>query len=152
MQALTFSNGKVEYKLSYPQPQVASDEVLIAVKLAGICATDLEIIKGYMGFSGVLGHEFIGTVAKGPRDLIGKRVVAEINCVCGKCDMCHSGLSNHCRRRQVLVLELINVCECVDDDVQPERTDQQNEVDGCEPPQHVLVKCRVHLGWRPRQA
>ncbi len=102
MQALVLANGKVEYTRSYPEPKPESDELLIAVELAGICATDLEIIKGYMGFSGVLGHEFVGTVVKGARDLMGKRVVAEINCVCGKCDMCHSGLSNHCRERKVI--------------------------------------------------
>ncbi|MBN1764265.1 MAG: alcohol dehydrogenase catalytic domain-containing protein [Sedimentisphaerales bacterium] len=102
MQALVFANGKLEYTLSHPQPKPADDEVLIAVELAGICTTDLEIIKGYMDFTGVPGHEFVGAVEKGPRDLTGKRVVAEINCVCGKCDMCHSGLSNHCRNRQVI--------------------------------------------------
>ena len=102
MQALTVENGKVSFKPDYPEPKLGPGDVLVAVETAAICSTDLEIINGYMGFSGVLGHEFVGTVAKGPRDLVGKRVVGEINCVCGKCDMCQSGLNNHCRERTVL--------------------------------------------------
>jgi len=102
MQALVLENGKVEFNRSYPDPKPEKNEVLIEVELAGICATDLEIVKGYSDFSGVLGHEFVGKVAKGPRDLLGQRVVGEINCVCGQCDMCLSGLSNHCRERQVV--------------------------------------------------
>jgi len=105
MQALLFADGEVRFDNSYPEPQCGPDDVLIAVELAGICATDLEILKGYMGFSGVLGHEFVGTVAKGPQSLVHRRVVAEINCVCGQCDMCQSGLSIHCRRRQVIGIE-----------------------------------------------
>ena len=101
MNALVFSD-KLSFDPRYPDPQPAEGEVLLAVRLAGICSTDLEITRGYMGFSGVLGHEFVGTVARGPRALRGKRVVAEINCVCGKCELCQRGLSNHCRKRTVL--------------------------------------------------
>jgi threonine dehydrogenase-like Zn-dependent dehydrogenase len=72
------------------------------VVLAGICATDLEITRGYSGFSGIPGHEFVGVVESGPRTWKGKRVVAEINCVCGRCDLCQHGLANHCRHRTVL--------------------------------------------------
>ena len=85
-----------------PQPTPAPGEVLIKVRLAGICSTDLEIIKGYGGFSGTLGHEFVGTAVSGSTTLANKRVVGDINCVCGKCDLCASGLSNHCRRRTVI--------------------------------------------------
>ena len=105
MDALVFTGGKVEFTSSYPQPKPDTDEVLIAVETAGVCSTDLEITKGYMGFSGVLGHEFVGTVEKGPRNLQGKRVVADINCVCGQCDMCQSGLSSHCPNRQVIGIQ-----------------------------------------------
>ena len=105
MRAVVFSEGKLEVTSSYPEPKPGPDDVLIAVETAGICATDLEIVNGYMGCSGVLGHEFVGTVAKGPRSLKGKRVVGEINCVCGRCDMCQSGLSNHCREREVIGIE-----------------------------------------------
>ncbi|MBN1435456.1 MAG: alcohol dehydrogenase catalytic domain-containing protein [Sedimentisphaerales bacterium] len=102
MRALVFENGQARYTTSHPEPAVKDNEVLIAVTCAGICSTDLEILKGYMGYSGVLGHEFVGVVVKGPRDLKDKRVVGEINCVCGKCDMCLSGLNNHCRERTTL--------------------------------------------------
>lgn len=73
------------------------------VRLAGVCATDLEILKGYMGFQGVLGHEFVGVV-EGPagHPLLGRRVVGEINCGCGACDWCASGLERHCPKRTVL--------------------------------------------------
>lgn len=102
MQALVYQQGKVQLVKNYPEPKPTTDEVLVQVELAGICGTDLEISRGYMEFEGVMGHEFVGTVIKGPRELTGRRVVAEINCVCGRCDMCHSGLANHCRDRQVI--------------------------------------------------
>lgn len=104
MRALVF-NKKLQYANRHPDPQPGAGEVLVAVKLAGICATDLEITRGYMNFSGVLGHEFVGTVVKGLRAWKNKRVVAEINCVCGKCRMCQQGLANHCRRRTVLGID-----------------------------------------------
>ena len=85
-----------------PKPVPGPGEVLVKVALAGICGTDLEILKGYGGFSGILGHEFVGVVVQGPPALLNQRVVAEINCVCGKCDLCASGLSIHCRRRSVI--------------------------------------------------
>ncbi|MHC4442282.1 MAG: MDR/zinc-dependent alcohol dehydrogenase-like family protein [Planctomycetota bacterium] len=104
MNALIFDKT-LQFSAEYPDPKPASDEVLVGVKLAGICATDLEIADGYMNFSGVPGHEFVGTVQKGPRKWRGKRVVAEINCICGRCEMCQRGLSNHCRRRTVLGID-----------------------------------------------
>ena len=75
---------------------------LIKVHLAGICSTDLQIFKGYMGFKGVPGHEFVGTVSAGPRDMIGQRVVGEINFGCGDCDACRRDLSRHCPNRTVM--------------------------------------------------
>jgi threonine dehydrogenase-like Zn-dependent dehydrogenase len=101
LKALHFSN-ELRYTLQHPEPQPAEGEVLIDVALAGICATDLEITNGYMGFQGVPGHEFVGRVVRGSRQWKDRRVVAEINCVCGRCDMCQSGLANHCRRRTVV--------------------------------------------------
>ena len=70
----------------------ANPTALVKVHLAGICSTDLQILKGYMGFTGVLGHEFVGTVSEGPRDWVGKRVVGEINFACGACDNCRRDL------------------------------------------------------------
>ena len=104
MLAMVF-DGKPLLREDFPEPKPKAGEAIVAVRLAGICRTDLEILKGYMGFRGVMGHEFVGVVVKGPRSLAGKRVVAEINCVCGRCDMCRSGLANHCRRRTVLGIE-----------------------------------------------
>lgn len=101
VKALTVHNGKAALS-EVPVPEPPDKEVLIRVKRAGICATDLEICRGYAGFNGTIGHEFVGVVEEGPADLKNQRVVGEINCVCGKCDMCTSGLANHCRRRTVL--------------------------------------------------
>ena len=67
---------------------------------AGVCETDLQLIKGYMGFRGVLGHEFVGVAESG--DFAGQRVVGEINCACWRCDTCRSGLPTHCPNRTVL--------------------------------------------------
>ena len=75
---------------------------LVKVHLAGICSTDIQIFKGYMGFSGVPGHEFVGTVSDGPETLLGKRVVGEINFGCGQCEACGRGLSRHCPNRKVM--------------------------------------------------
>src|SRR6476620_10848722 len=86
-----------------PEPKRDEGDCLIKVRQAGVCATDLEITRGYMGFKGVLGHEFVGVVEESAdRAWVGKRVVGEINVVCGRCDLCMSGLSNHCRNRSVL--------------------------------------------------
>jgi len=104
MLALVF-DGKATLRDDWPEPSPKSGEALVAVRMAGICRTDLEVLKGYMHFRGVMGHEFVGTVLDGPRRWIDKRVVAEINCVCGKCDMCSSGLANHCRSRTVLGID-----------------------------------------------
>lgn len=101
MRAITIRAGQA-HLTEEPEPTAAPGEVLIRVRLAGICATDLELIKGYAGFEGVLGHEFVGVVASKHSPLAGKRVAGEINCVCGKCDMCNRGLSPHCRRRTVV--------------------------------------------------
>jgi alcohol dehydrogenase len=92
----------IEFDPHYPPPQPAEDECLVRVRMAGVCSTDLQLARGYMNFRGVPGHEFVGTVEQGPPAWVGKRVVAEINCVCRKCDMCVSGLSNHCRKRTVI--------------------------------------------------
>ncbi|MGC9454718.1 MAG: MDR/zinc-dependent alcohol dehydrogenase-like family protein [Phycisphaerae bacterium] len=104
MLALVFDK-QVRLRTDYPEPRPSRSEALVAVRLAGVCSTDLEVTRGYMGFSGVMGHEFVGTVVAGPQKWHNQRVVAEINCVCGKCDMCKAGLSNHCRDRTVLGID-----------------------------------------------
>jgi threonine dehydrogenase-like Zn-dependent dehydrogenase len=85
-----------------PVPAVAG-EALVRVLRSGICNTDLEIINGYAGFEGTIGHEFVGVVEQsGEADLIGKRVVGEINAGCGTCELCLSGDPRHCSTRTVL--------------------------------------------------
>lgn len=101
MQAIAFDQT-VRCDANHPEPVPKDGECLVRVHMAGICATDLHIIDGYMGFAGILGHEFVGTVAAGPDEWRGKRVVSEINCVCRKCDMCLSGLATHCVNRTVI--------------------------------------------------
>ncbi len=101
MQAVTFTD-EVVFRTDYPQPRRARGEVIVRVHQAGVCSTDRQIARGYMGFRGVLGHEFVGHVVAGPVKWRDKRVVAEINCVCGRCDMCKGGLRNHCRHRTVV--------------------------------------------------
>jgi threonine dehydrogenase-like Zn-dependent dehydrogenase len=88
-----------------PLPAPGPGEVLIRVRCAGICATDLELARGYMHHAGVLGHEFVGIVERGPAALEGRRVVGEINCACHACDLCRRGLTTHCTRRTVLGIQ-----------------------------------------------
>lgn len=102
MKAMRRQGGRVFVDPDYPDPKPEKDQALVAVRLAGICATDLEIIRGYMSFEGVLGHEFVGVVVTGSRHWKNKRVVSEINCVCGSCELCQSGLANHCTKRTVM--------------------------------------------------
>ena len=99
MRALVLDDG-VCFRTSHPSPNPADGEVLVRVTRAGVCETDLQLIKGYMGFRGVLGHEFVGVAESGP--FAGRRVVGEINCSCGVCETCRGGLSTHCPDRTVL--------------------------------------------------
>lgn len=105
MQALHYdpdATPPLRYLSDAPVPQPTTGEVLIRVDLTGICATDLEITRGYMQFRGVLGHEFVGTVVAGETTLVGRRVCADINCSCGTCAWCQRGLGNHCPQRTVM--------------------------------------------------
>jgi len=88
------------------RPVPGEGEVLVRVHLAGICGTDLQVLKGYHNFQGVMGHEFVGEVA-GPADSpwLGQRVVGEINIGCGACERCRRGLARHCGQRRVLGLK-----------------------------------------------
>jgi threonine dehydrogenase-like Zn-dependent dehydrogenase len=99
MRALVLGDG-VFVRADYPEPVPRQGEALVRVLSAGICATDLELIRGYMGFRGVLGHEFVGVAESGP--MAGRRVVGEINCACWNCDTCRKGLNTHCPNRTVL--------------------------------------------------
>ncbi len=86
-----------------PKPRVPEGFALLRLLCGGICNTDLELQRGYYGFSGVPGHEFVAEVVEaGRRDLIGRRVVGEINLDCGCCEWCRRGLGRHCPKRTVL--------------------------------------------------
>ena len=86
-----------------PKPVFNGGESVVRVIQAGICNTDLEITKGYYGFKGVLGHEFVGVVESSQTSsLVGRRVVGEINVSCGNCEFCLVGLTRHCSYRSVL--------------------------------------------------
>ncbi|MBN1679916.1 MAG: alcohol dehydrogenase catalytic domain-containing protein [Anaerolineae bacterium] len=100
MRAVVFDRELQVTTVECPVP--APDEALIRLRLAGICNTDLELLAGYKGFSGILGHEFVGEVVQGPSDWVGQRVVGEINISCGTCDMCQRGMPTQCRNRRVL--------------------------------------------------
>lgn len=101
MKALRFINN--ELKLAEVDVPNVANEALVRVTKSGICNTDLEIVRGYAGFSGTIGHEFVGVVeAADDESWVGKRVVGEINAGCGVCELCRKGDSRHCPRRTVL--------------------------------------------------
>ena len=105
MKALVYDK-ELKLDKNYPNPTVKDNEVLIRTKMVGICNTDYEITLGYMGYKGVLGHEFVGVVESAgknaPKNLIGKRVVGEINCACNDCSWCGHNLGRHCPNRKTL--------------------------------------------------
>jgi threonine dehydrogenase-like Zn-dependent dehydrogenase len=103
MQAITLIDHELRFVHDYPDPSPQPGEVIVDVLQAGICETDLQLRRGYMGFSGVLGHEFVGIARGGPH--AGYRVVGEINCNCGRCESCRRGLGNHCPSRTVLGID-----------------------------------------------
>lgn len=101
MNALWLENNKID--LRDIEPARRPNEALIKIRKAGICSTDLELVKGYYPYTGVLGHEFVGeVVAAQDASWIGQRVVGEINVVCGHCEQCLNGRSTHCENRTVL--------------------------------------------------
>lgn len=104
MRALWLEDRTLRYVEDVPVPQPPPGEALVRVRVAGICNTDLEMVKGYYPFSGVPGHEFVGEVASCPDapEWKGRRVVGEINAVCGSCATCRAGRRTHCERREVL--------------------------------------------------
>jgi threonine dehydrogenase-like Zn-dependent dehydrogenase len=102
MFAVHLENHRVEVR-NVRRPQRPSGFALIRLLVAGICKTDLELQRGYYGFSGTPGHEFVGeVVAADNADLLARRVVGEINLACRKCDWCRRGLGRHCPERSVL--------------------------------------------------
>lgn len=102
MKALRFIGG--ELRLADIGRPAVDGEALVRVTMSGICNTDVEIVRGYAGFEGTIGHEFVGVVEEsaGKAELVGKRVVGEINAGCGYCERCQKGDPRHCPTRTVL--------------------------------------------------
>jgi threonine dehydrogenase-like Zn-dependent dehydrogenase len=102
MKALRFEDN--ELNLREIEKPFREDEALIRVVKSGICNTDVEIVRGYAGFTGTIGHEFVGVVeeSKSSPEWVGKRVIGEINVGCGVCFRCAGGDSRHCEKRTVL--------------------------------------------------
>jgi threonine dehydrogenase-like Zn-dependent dehydrogenase len=103
MNGIWLEKNALTLRTDLPIPVPSSGEALVRVLKAGICNTDIELLRGYYPYRGVLGHEFVGVVAAADdRDLIDRRVVGEINAACGTCPYCVRGMPTHCERRTVL--------------------------------------------------
>jgi threonine dehydrogenase-like Zn-dependent dehydrogenase len=104
MQALWLEDNQLSYCSNLPLPTPSVEEALVKIRLAGICATDLELVKGYYPYTGILGHEFVGEIVQAPTapTRIGQRVVGEINIACGQCERCLNGYAKHCQQRRIL--------------------------------------------------
>lgn len=107
MKALVF-DGSLRLEPEYPMPILSTGQALLKIKHAGICNTDIEITKGYMGFRGVLGHEFVALVEQGSAEWVGKRVVGDINIADGTCDLCGRGIPSQCRHRTTMGIDRHN--------------------------------------------
>lgn len=102
MRAIVIDNGVV-LRRNYAEPTKAPGESIVHVRMAGICGTDLELAKGYMGYRGIPGHEFVGEIVDSANPALrGRRIVGEINAACGECRACAQGLGRHCESRTVL--------------------------------------------------
>lgn len=104
MRALVF-DGQLRFEAQMASPELQGDQVLLKILRAGICNTDLELVAGYMGFNGILGHEFVARVVAGPDAWLGKRVVGEINVADGTCDFCVRGIPSQCRNRTTVGID-----------------------------------------------
>jgi threonine dehydrogenase-like Zn-dependent dehydrogenase len=104
MKAVWLEDNKLSYRTDVPIPTPGPQEALVKVSLAGICATDLELVKGYYPYCGIPGHEFVGSIVQAPDQpqRVRERVVGEINISCGVCPACLAGRRNHCPRRTVM--------------------------------------------------
>jgi threonine dehydrogenase-like Zn-dependent dehydrogenase len=104
MKGLWLEDRKLTFRADLPLPKLEADEVLIKVLLAGVCSSDLEMVRGYYDFTGVPGHEFVGQVVddNGHPELQGKRVIGDINISCGECERCLRQEPSQCMRRKTL--------------------------------------------------
>ena len=103
MDALVLTEEGAVFRPDYPEPVVREGDALVRVRQAGICRTDMELLRGYAAFRGVLGHEFVGHIVRcSDPSRVDQRVVAAINMSCGDCDACRSGRATHCASRTAL--------------------------------------------------
>ena len=104
MQGVWLEDQQLSVRDDLPVPSPAEGEALVQVRLAGICATDLELVRGYYPFTGIPGHEFTGQVVEAPggKHWLGRRVVGEISLACGGCPTCLAGYPSHCEHRKTL--------------------------------------------------
>ncbi len=106
MNVAYLEDGSLGFRDDYPKPHPGSGEVLLQIRLASICGTDIALVNGYAAFTGVPGHEFVAQVIGAGQQVdetwLGQRVVAEINQWCGKCEFCLDSIYSHCTQRQVI--------------------------------------------------
>jgi threonine dehydrogenase-like Zn-dependent dehydrogenase len=107
MRGIWLEDQKITQREDLPLPEVTQGEAMIKMRLAGICSTDLELVKGYYPFKGIPGHEFVGEVVDAPDNpgMVGKRVVGEISIYCGTCEACLNGRPSHCEKRRTLGIQ-----------------------------------------------
>ena len=108
MRALILNDGSrrgLRFEAQVPTPTAGVGQALLKIRSAGICRTDLELVKGYMNFSGIPGHEFVADVVGGAPEWLGRRVVGEINVADGSCDLCQRGIPSQCRNRTTVGID-----------------------------------------------
>ncbi|MGD2096601.1 MAG: alcohol dehydrogenase catalytic domain-containing protein [Desulfobacterales bacterium] len=110
MRAVWLENQLLSFRKDVPVPELLEGEALVKVRLAGICGTDLELVKGYYPYCGIPGHEFVGEIVQAPAAprRIGQRVVGDINVACGECPDCRAARREHCQNRRVLGIKNCN--------------------------------------------
>jgi threonine dehydrogenase-like Zn-dependent dehydrogenase len=104
VKGLWLEDKHLQFRDALPEPELEPGEALIRVNLAGVCSTDLEMVKGYYPFTGVPGHEFVGIVERALGNSLweGKRVEGTISVWCGQCQACREGRTGHCENRRTL--------------------------------------------------